>query len=224
MHGSSPCLSTLLVRARRAGHLHTAASSISHFRTQGVLSLSSTQMNLRLQILPRLSLILLVWNQVSGLQAEKFQFGPCQVTGVSLSQLWGAFRTVKNTVQTQDDITSVQLLKPQVLQNVSGAESCYLARRLLRFYLETVFKNYHSKIAKSKVWNSFSTLANNFKAIESKLQPHKDNALRPIIDSARQRFSLFHRAFKQLNTEVALVKAFGEVDILLSWMQHFYHL
>lgn len=57
------------------------------------------------------------------------------------------------------------LLLPQ------GAESCYLARRLLKFYLETVFKNYHSKIAKSKVWNSFSTLANNFKAIESKLQP-----------------------------------------------------
>ncbi|XP_028620482.1 interleukin-24 [Grammomys surdaster] len=181
-------------------------------------------MSLGLQVLPCLSLILLVWNQVPGLQGQEFRFGPCQVTGVVLPELWEAFWTVKNTVQTQDDITSVRLLKPQVLQNVSDAESCDLAHRLLKFYLNTVFKNYHSKIAKFKVLNSFSTLANNFMVITSKLQASKDNAMLPISKSAHRRFLLFHRAFKQLDTEVALAKAFGEVDILLTWMQTFYQL
>lgn len=51
------------------------------------------------------------------------------------------------------------------------AESCYLAHSLLKFYLDTVFKNYYSKIAKLKLLKEFSTLANNFIAIMSKLQP-----------------------------------------------------
>jgi hypothetical protein len=51
-----------------------------------------------LQILPCLSLILLLWNQVPGLEGQEFRFGSCQVTGVVLPELWEAFWTVKNTV------------------------------------------------------------------------------------------------------------------------------
>jgi hypothetical protein len=50
-------------------------------------------------------------------------------------------------------------------------ESCYLIHALLKFYLNTVFKNYHKKIVEFKILKSFSTLANNFLAIMSKLQP-----------------------------------------------------
>ena len=51
------------------------------------------------------------------------------------------------------------------------AESCYLIRALLNFYLNTVFKNYHKKAAEFRIQKSFSTLANNFIVILSKLQP-----------------------------------------------------
>lgn len=57
------------------------------------------------------------------------------------------------------------LLLPQ------DAESCYLVHSLLRFYLNTVFKKYHGKIAKRKTLKSFSTLANNFIVLVSKLEP-----------------------------------------------------
>ncbi|XP_075843962.1 interleukin-24 [Microtus pennsylvanicus] len=181
-------------------------------------------MSSALQTLSCLTLILLLWNQVPGLQGHEFRFGPCRVEGVVLPELWEAFRAVKNAVQTQDGITSVRLLKPQVLQDVSDAESCYLAHSLLKFYLDTVFKNYYSKIAKLKLLKEFSTLANNFIAITSKLQPSKDQDMLPISGSARRRFLLFRRAYKQMDTEAALVKAFGEVDILLTWMQKFYQL
>lgn len=50
------------------------------------------------QSLSCLSLILLVWNQVPGLQGHEFRFGPCRVEGVVLPELWEAFWAVKNTV------------------------------------------------------------------------------------------------------------------------------
>lgn len=51
------------------------------------------------------------------------------------------------------------------------AESCYFIRALLKFYLNTVFKNYYEKAAEFRILKSFSTLANNFIVIVSKLQP-----------------------------------------------------
>lgn len=52
-----------------------------------------------------------------------------------------------------------------------GAESCYLIRALLNFYLNTVFKNYPRKAAELRILKSLSTLANNFIVILSKLRP-----------------------------------------------------
>ncbi|XP_004641249.1 interleukin-24 [Octodon degus] len=174
-----------------------------------------------LQTFPCLTLILLLWS--CQLQGHEFRFGPCQVEGVALPRLWEAFQTMKDTVQAQDNITSVRLLRREVLQNVSGAESCHLTHDLLKFYLNTVFKNYHSKIAELKMLPSLSSLANNFLFIVSKLQPSNHESL-SVSDSAHRRFLLFKRAFKQLEIEAALTKAFGEVDILLTWMGKFYRI
>ncbi|XP_059530598.1 interleukin-24 isoform X2 [Myotis daubentonii] len=146
--------------------------------------------------LPCLSLILLIWSQGPGAQGQEFQFGPCRVEGVVFQELWEASRAVKDIVQAQDNIMSVQLLRREVLQNVSGAESCYLLRALLNFYLNTVFRNYHKKAAELRILKSFSTLANNFIVILSKLQP-SENEMFPIRESARRRFLLFQAAFKQ---------------------------
>uniref|UniRef100_A0A8C9P5P5 Interleukin-24 n=1 Tax=Spermophilus dauricus TaxID=99837 RepID=A0A8C9P5P5_SPEDA len=176
---------------------------------------------LKMVTLPCLSLILFVWSQVPGLQSQEFQFGPCRAEGVNLQQLREAFWTIQETVQAQDNNTSVRLLRQEVLQNVSDAESCYLIHALLKFYLNTVFKNYHKR-AEFKTLKSFSTLANNFIVIMSKLQPTQENEMFSVSESAHKRFLLFHRAFKRLDIEAALKKALGEVDILLTWMEKFY--
>uniref|UniRef100_A0A2K6F588 Interleukin 24 n=1 Tax=Propithecus coquereli TaxID=379532 RepID=A0A2K6F588_PROCO len=52
----------------------------------------------------------------------------------------------------------------------------------------------------------------------------QENEMFSISESARRRFLLFQRAFRQLDIEAALTKAFGEVDILLTWMEKFYQL
>nr|XP_019608002.1 PREDICTED: interleukin-24 [Rhinolophus sinicus] len=174
--------------------------------------------------LPCLSLLLLVWSWGPGVQSQKFQFGPCRVEGVVFQDLWEAFRAVQDIVQALDNITSVRLLRGEVLQSISDAESCYFIRALLKFYLNTVFKNYYEKAAEFRILKSFSTLANNFIVIVSKLQPSQENEMFSISESAHRQFLLYRRAFKQLDIEAAQIKAFGEVDILLTWMQKFYQL
>ncbi|KAL2770916.1 interleukin-24 isoform 4 precursor, partial [Daubentonia madagascariensis] len=121
--------------------------------------------------LPCLSLMLLLLSQLPGAQGQEFRFGSCRVKGVILQELWEAFSAVKDTMQAQDNITSVRLLQRAVLEDVS-----------------------------------------------------QENEMFSISESAHRRFLLFQRAFKQLDIEAALTKAFGEVDILLTWMEKFYQL
>ncbi|XP_063096293.1 interleukin-24 isoform X2 [Cavia porcellus] len=211
----------------------------SYFGENDILTaLPLLQMGPWLQMVasPYLIVTLLLWSSLPGLWGQEFQFGPCRVEGVALPRLLEAFRTVKETMQIQDNITSVRLLQREVLQDVSDAESCYLVHDLLKFYLSTVFKNYSHKIAEFKMLPSFSTLANNFLFIVSKLQlsmsrlkpgpgaGETKNETLSVSDSAHRRFLLFKSTFKQLEMETALSKAFGEVDILLTWMGKFYRL
>ncbi|XP_007952048.1 interleukin-24 [Orycteropus afer afer] len=172
--------------------------------------------------LPCLSLFLILWSSTPGILGQEFRFGHCRVQGVELQKLRKAFWTVKDTVQAQDHNTSVRLLRKEILQNVSDAESCYFIRSLLKFYLKTVFKNYYNKTTELQILRSFSTLTNNFIVIISKLQPSEENEMFSIIESAHRQFLHFQGAFKQLDTDAALTKAIGEMDILLTWMEKYY--
>lgn len=57
---------------------------------------------MQMAVLPCLGLILLLWSQVPGVQAQEFQFGPCQVKGVVPQKLWEAFWAVKDTVVSKE--------------------------------------------------------------------------------------------------------------------------
>ncbi|KAB0345030.1 hypothetical protein FD754_021956 [Muntiacus muntjak] len=186
-------------------------------------SLLQMSASMHVAALPCLSLILLLWSPGPWVQGQEFQFGPCRVEGVVLQKLWQAFWAMKDIVQAQDNIASVQLLRKEVLQNIPETESCHLIHALLRFYVNTVFKSYCDKAVEFGILKSFSTLANNFFVIVSKLQASQEKML-STRETARRRFLLFHRAFKQLDREAAVTKAFGEMDILLSWMEKFYQL
>nr|XP_012616072.1 interleukin-24 isoform X2 [Microcebus murinus] len=121
--------------------------------------------------LPCLSLLLLLWTQPPRARGQEFRFGSCRAKGVDLQELWEAFWAVKDAVQAQDNITSARLLRREVLQDVSDAESCHLIQALLKFYLNTVFKHYYKRTVEFRTLKSFSTLANNFIAIKSQLRP-----------------------------------------------------
>nr|XP_034978141.1 interleukin-24-like [Zootoca vivipara] len=51
-------------------------------------------------------------------EAQRFNFGQCELSGVSLRELKDYFGAIRETVQTQDNRTDVLLLKESVLQDV----------------------------------------------------------------------------------------------------------
>ncbi|XP_004700181.2 interleukin-24 [Echinops telfairi] len=177
---------------------------------------------IQMTIFPCLALFLLLWSQVPGVQGQEFQFGFCHVQGVKLQVLRKAFGTLRDTVQAQDNTTSVRLLRKEILQNISDAESCYFIRALLKFYLKAVFRNYYRQASELRLRRALSTLTNNFLALASALQPREEDKVFSLAESARRRFLQVQGAFQQLDVEAALIKAIGEVDILLTWMEKYY--
>ncbi|XP_054836401.1 interleukin-20-like [Eublepharis macularius] len=125
-------------------------------------------------------------------ERNMFQFGQCELSGVSFQELRDHFGEIKETVQTQDNRTDVILLKESVLLQTSVSESCCLLRHLLRFYIESVFKHYEatSNLLRRKT----STLANTFLSIKASLR-------------------------QCLDRNIAAIKAVGEMDILFAWMR-----
>ncbi|XP_015283152.1 PREDICTED: interleukin-24-like [Gekko japonicus] len=117
------------------------------------------------------------------------QFGQCELSGISFRELRDYFGEIKETVQTQDNRTDVILLKESVLLGIPVSESCCLLRHLLRFYIESVFKA-TSNLLRRKT----SPLANTFVRIKT--------TLRQCLDS-----------------NIAAIKAVGEMDILFAWMR-----
>ncbi|XP_059530599.1 interleukin-24 isoform X3 [Myotis daubentonii] len=107
--------------------------------------------------LPCLSLILLIWSQGPGAQGQEFQFGPCRVEGVVFQELWEASRAVKDIVQAQDNIMSVQLLRREVLQNVSENEMFPIRESARRRFLlfQAAFKQEQIHQPKNK-WRAIT--------------------------------------------------------------------
>ncbi|XP_006888058.1 PREDICTED: interleukin-24 [Elephantulus edwardii] len=172
--------------------------------------------------LPFLSVFLILWSQMPEVQGQEFRFGPCRVQEAEVRELRKAFWTLKDTVQAQDHNTNVRLLRKEILQNVSDAESCYFIHSLLKFYLKTVLKNFYSKAAELRILPSFSALTNNIMILAMKLQRSEGGEKFSNTENAQSQFLQFRKAFKQMDREAALIKAVGEFDILLTWMEKFY--
>ncbi|XP_007481353.1 interleukin-24 [Monodelphis domestica] len=168
---------------------------------------------------PSLFLLIFLWSTELGAEGQEVHFGSCWVQRAILRDLWRAFQAMKNTVQALDCDTDTRLLRQEFLRNASWAEICHLTNSLLDFYLKNIFKNYKTKAAKLGILPPFMSLANNFFAILQKFKRCKERGLLPSNESAQRKFELFQQEFTQLNPEVRLTKALGEVDILLTWME-----
>ncbi|XP_053250818.1 interleukin-20-like [Podarcis raffonei] len=152
-------------------------------------------------------------------EAQRFSFGQCELSGVSLRELKDYFGAIRETVQTQDNRTDVILLKEGVLQDVPASESCCLLRHLLRFYVESVFRHYEptSNLLRRKT----STLANAFLSIKTILRKCHDQNKCSCGEETHRRFKLILEEYKTLDNNVAANKALGEMDLLFAWMEGF---
>uniref|UniRef100_A0A8C4VNE4 Interleukin 20 n=1 Tax=Gopherus evgoodei TaxID=1825980 RepID=A0A8C4VNE4_9SAUR len=97
---------------------------------------------------------------------------------------------IRHSFQSKDERTDIRILhKSYSLQDTEPVDRCCFLRHLLRFYLATVFN--HCKASSPLVSRKVSSIANAFLSIKKELR---------------------------LCMEPLSLKALGELDILLDWM------
>ncbi|XP_042198182.1 interleukin-20-like [Callorhinchus milii] len=126
-------------------------------------------------------------------QSKRLHFGKCALS-VDLPEIREYFSAIRQTVVTEDVSGHLRLLSKSTFHGIQAEDSCCFLRHLLRFYVENVFKHYTptSDLIKRKT----SSLANSFLSVKRDLR-------------------------QCLNQNAAVVKAIGEIDILIHWMENF---
>uniref|UniRef100_A0A8C5UU42 Interleukin 20 n=1 Tax=Microcebus murinus TaxID=30608 RepID=A0A8C5UU42_MICMU len=132
----------------------------------------------------------LLWTPSTGLKT--LHLGSCVIT-TNLQEIQSGFSAIRDSVQARDGNIDTRILRRMgSLQDTKPADRCCLLRHLLRLYLDRVFKNYQT--SDHHTLRKISSLANAFLAIKKDLR-------------------------LCLEPQAAVVKALGELDILLRWME-----
>ncbi|XP_015984721.1 interleukin-20 [Rousettus aegyptiacus] len=157
----------------------------------------------------------LSWTPSAGLKT--LHLGSCVVI-TNLQEMHNGFSEIRDTVQAKDKIIDVRILrKTESLQDTKPADQCCLLRHILRLYLDTVFKNYQTP--DHHILRKISSLANSFLTIKKDLRLCHAHMTCPCGEEAKEKYSQILSHFEELKPQEAVVKALGELDILLQWME-----
>ncbi|XP_017203316.1 interleukin-20 isoform X2 [Oryctolagus cuniculus] len=156
----------------------------------------------------------LLWAPSTGLRT--LQLGSCVVT-TDLQEIQSVFSELRHSV-AKDDITDIRILRrTESLQDTKPKGRCCLLRRLLRLYMERVFNNYPAP--DHQTLRKISRLANSLLTIKKDLRLCHANKKCHCGKEAMEKYNQILRQFEQLEPQAAVVKALGELDILLQWME-----
>ncbi|CAI5777731.1 Interleukin family protein [Podarcis lilfordi] len=147
---------------------------------------------------------------------KQLHFGHCMVS-VDMYEMRKGFGDIKEMTQSQDQHTSIRLLHgSHSLQNTKSEDRCCFFHYLLKFYLVNVFNqctegnNFHQR--------RVSRIANNFLSIKKELTLCDTVTTCSCGKEANQRYEQILNQFQRMDSHSAAVKALGELDILLDWI------
>ncbi|XP_006754478.1 PREDICTED: interleukin-20 [Myotis davidii] len=161
-----------------------------------------------------LAVFSLFWTPSAGLKT--LHLGSC-VIATNLQEMQTKFSHIRDRMQAEDEIMDLRILKTESLRNTKPADQCCLLRLYLRLYLGTVFKNYQP--LDQHILRNVSSLANSFLTIKKDLRLCHARMTCPCGEEAMEKFNQILSRFKELKLQEAVVKALGELDILLQWME-----
>ncbi|XP_047377391.1 interleukin-20 [Sciurus carolinensis] len=157
----------------------------------------------------------LLWTTSTGLKA--LHFGSC-VIATNLPEIQKGFSEIRDSVQAKDENIDIRILRrTESLQNTKPSARCCLLRHLLRLYLDRVFKNYQT--SDHHTLRKISSLANSFLTIKKGLRLCHAHMTCHCGEEATEKYNQILSHFQELEPQAAVVKALGELDILLRWME-----
>uniref|UniRef100_A0A8C0CAJ5 Interleukin family protein n=1 Tax=Balaenoptera musculus TaxID=9771 RepID=A0A8C0CAJ5_BALMU len=148
-------------------------------------------------------------------RVKTLHLGSCVITA-SLQAIRSGFSEIRD--RGLYEIIDLRILrKTQPLQDTKPAGQCCLLCHILRLYLDKVFKNYQTP--DHRILQKISGLANSFPTIKKDLWLCHAHMTCPCGEEAMEKYSQLMSHFQELQPQAAVVKALGELDILLSWME-----
>ncbi|XP_005348537.1 interleukin-20 [Microtus ochrogaster] len=157
----------------------------------------------------------LFWTPVTGLKT--LHLGSCAITA-NLQAIQKDFSEIQDSVQAEDENIDIRILRTtESLQDTEHSERCCLLRHLVRFYLDRVFKFYQNP--DHHILRKTSSLANSFLIIKKDLSICHSRMACHCGEEAMKKYNQILSHFTELELQAAVVKALGEIGILLRWME-----
>ncbi|XP_016406873.1 interleukin-20-like [Sinocyclocheilus rhinocerous] len=153
-------------------------------------------------------------------QGRRLHLGSCKVN-IHTHELRHHFQHIRQSMISGDDHKAIRLLRKDVMNSIQATESCCFLRQLLHFYMDKVFINYSSSHSLHR--RTTSVLANSFLSITKDLRVCHANAHCECSEDAKQKLSGIQTMYDQLDQAAGAVKAIGELDSLLEWIESFQH-
>ncbi|XP_078012484.1 interleukin-20 [Phascolarctos cinereus] len=149
---------------------------------------------------------------------KRLHLGSC-VLSMNFQEIRNEFLELKAMwYQAEDENLDNRILKnSEALQDIKPTERCCFFHHLLRFYLDRVFKNYQT--SNHHIRRKVSSIANSFLGIKKELRLCHDHLICHCGEEAKEKYAHILSHFEKLDGQKAVVKALGELDILLRWME-----
>ncbi|XP_048860280.1 interleukin 19 like [Brienomyrus brachyistius] len=144
--------------------------------------------------------------------------GDCAVT-VHTYEMRRDFTEMRQIMVTDDKHISTRLLTRQTMKELQPLESCCFLKHLLGFYVERVFSSYATN--QSQFRRNTSNLANSFLSIRNDLRKCHAQMRCECGEDSKARLAAIHDSYEKLEPQDGAVKAIGELDSLLEWMETF---
>ncbi|XP_073771434.1 interleukin 19 like isoform X1 [Danio rerio] len=151
-------------------------------------------------------------------QGRRLHLGSCKVN-IHTHELRHHFQYVRQGMISGDDHKGIRLLRKDVMSSLQATESCCFLSQLLHFYMDTVFISYTSSHSLHR--RTTSVLANSFLSISKDLRVCHANAHCECGENTRLQLKSIQTAYEKLDQAAGTVKAIGELDSLLEWIESF---
>ncbi|XP_066527815.1 interleukin 19 like [Hoplias malabaricus] len=157
-----------------------------------------------------------LWGSATG---RRLHLGACSLT-VHTHELRHHFQQIRHSMLTEDSHKGVRLLRPDTMKNLQATESCCFLKQVLRFYIEKVFNSYTSSHSLHR--RTTSVLANSFLSITKDLRACQTQMHCQCSQETNLMFDAIQTSYDMLEMGAASVKAIGELDSLLEWLEGFH--
>ncbi|XP_056416678.1 interleukin-20-like [Hyla sarda] len=124
--------------------------------------------------------------------------------------------TIRSSLQRQDNYIGLRILHNSLMQSIPPSDRCCFLEHVIHFYMNEVFKHY--SLLGAEHTTTISRIANSFCELSRAPRSCQFDFSNTCEDITMLNLGSIENNFKKLPHSKAVLKAIGELDILLHWL------